>query len=86
MNVINPLRSGIVLGALTGAFHFLWASLVALGLAQELINFIFWIHFIKPIYVIEPFSIGLALALVTFTTAIGFVIGYSLAHLWNLIH
>jgi hypothetical protein len=46
-----------VLGAMLGSWHLLWSLLVALGVAQPLIDFLFWIHFIKPVYVIEPFAI-----------------------------
>lgn len=86
MITINPTKSGLVIGVLIGACHFSWAALVAFGWAQAIVNFIFWIHFIEPIYVIEPFNIGVALALVTVTTTIGFVIGYVFARLWNLFH
>jgi hypothetical protein len=37
---------------------------VALGWAQALADFIFWLRFIKPIYVIEPFAIARALLLI----------------------
>jgi hypothetical protein len=59
---------------------------VALGWAQPLSDFIFRIHFIRPVYVIEPFRAGLALALVAVTTAIGAVVGWSFAVLWNRLH
>ncbi len=86
MITINPTKSGLALGVLLGLCHAFWAALVAFGWAQAIINFVFWIHFIKPIYVIEPFNIGLALALVSATTTIGFAIGYIFALIWNLFH
>jgi hypothetical protein len=86
MVTINPIKSGLVFGMLMGAWHILWAALVAFGWAQTVINFIFWLHFLKPIYVIQPFHIGVALALIAITTAIGFVVGYVFAQLWNWLH
>jgi hypothetical protein len=86
MPTINPIKSGLVFGMLMGAWHFLWATLVAFGWAQTVINFIFWIHFITPIYIIQPFHLGVALALIAITTSIGFVVGYVFAQLWNWLH
>ncbi len=83
---INSNKAGLVLGALFGGWHLLWSLLVASGWAQPLIDFIFWVHFIKPIYVIQPFSILLALTLVVVTAIIGYVIGSIFAMLWNQLH
>ena len=86
MGTINRNIAGLVVGALFGGWHLLWSLLVALGWAQSLIDFIFWIHFIKPIYVIQPFSILLASTLVVVTAIIGYVIGNIFAMLWNQLH
>ncbi len=85
MQNISPLKAGLTLGGLTGTFHFFWAALVALGLAQRVIDFVFWMHFIKPIYVLSPFSIGTALTLVAVTFVIGYAMGLVLACLWNFL-
>jgi hypothetical protein len=85
MTDINPNKAGLAVGALFGAWHLTWSLLVAFGLAQSLIDFLFWIHFIKPVYVIEPFEIGRAALLVAVTVAIGYVIGLVFAILWNRI-
>jgi hypothetical protein len=60
--------------------------LVACGWAQGLINFVFWLHFIQPIYVIGPFHAGIALLLIVVTAVIGYALGSILAVLWNWIH
>jgi hypothetical protein len=86
MSSINPNKAGLAVGALLGAWHLSWALLVALGLAQPLIDFIFWIHFIKPVYVIEPFEIARALILVAVTAGIGYIIGLLFALVWNRLH
>jgi hypothetical protein len=86
MGYIDPNRAGLVLGALLGGWHVLWALLVALGLAQPVIDFLFWLHFMKPVYVIEPFAIGRAAILVLVTAAIGYGSGFAFALLWNRIH
>jgi hypothetical protein len=86
MGNIDPNRAGLVLGALLGSWHLLWSLLVALGVAQPLIDFLFWIHFIRPVYVIEPFAIGRAAILVLVTAGIGYITGFVFGKLWNRIH
>jgi hypothetical protein len=86
MGTVNPNKAGLVLGMLGGGWHVLWALLVAFDWAQSVINFVFWMHFIKPIYVIEPFHAGIALILIGVTAAIGYAIGYVFGLLWNWIH
>jgi hypothetical protein len=83
---INPNRVGLTIGALFGAWHLTWSLLVAFSLAQPLIDFLFWIHFIKPVYVIEPFEIARALILVAVTAGIGYIIGLLFVFVWNRLH
>ena len=83
MVTISPIKSGLVLGAVIGLWHLTWSLLVASSWAQPFIDFVFWMHFIKPVYVIEPFNLGTATILVVVTAAIGFVIGCVFAILWN---
>ena len=86
MGPISPNKAGLVFGSLAGAWHLLWSVLVLVGWAQSVIDFIFWIHFIKPVYVIGPFNAGIALILVITTAAIGYGIGLVAGVLWNGIH
>ena len=86
MVTIRPDRTALILAILLGSWHLVWALLVAAGWAQPLIDFIFWIHFVKPVYVIQKFNIGIALLLVGVTAAIGYVIGWIFAVFWNKLH
>jgi len=86
MVTIRPDRTALILAILLGSWHLVWALLVAAGWAQPLIDFIFWIHFVKPVYVIQKFNIGIALLLVGITAAIGYVIGWIFAVFWNKLH
>jgi len=86
MKSIHPVKAGIILAALFGGWHLLWAVLVAVGWAQALIDFVFWMHFIKPVYVIGPFNLGIAAVLIVVTSVVGFLIGYIFSVLWNWLH
>ncbi len=86
MHPLSPYRTALVLGLLMGGWHLLWSALVLLGWAQAVVDFIFWMHFLKPIYVVEPFEIGRSLILISVTAAIGAVVGYCFAWLWNRVH
>ena len=70
MTHLGPQKGGLVLGSLVGGWHLLWAIIVALGWGQSLVDFIFWVHFLRPVFVVEPFAIGRALVLIVVTSAI----------------
>jgi hypothetical protein len=86
MQTLNPNKTGIVFGTMLGAWHAIWAAFIALGWAQAIIDFVFWIHMIRPVYVIGPFNIGIAFLLIAVTGAIGYIGGFVLASLWNWLH
>jgi hypothetical protein len=83
MQNIHPNRIGLVLALMVGGLHAIWSLIVAIGWGQALINFIFKVHFIKPVYEIEPFNISNALLLVLITASIGYAVGNGIALLWN---
>ena len=86
MPTVNPNRAGLVLGTAIGGFHVVWALLVAFGWAQAALDFVFWIHFLTPAYSVTPFVAARAVLLIAVTATIGYVIGYTLAAVWNWIH
>lgn len=81
---IGMAKAGLVIGCLTGGWHVCWSIFVAIGVAQPVIDFVFWMHFIKPVYVIEPFEVGRAAVLVVVTGLLGFAIGSAFALVWNV--
>lgn len=86
MRAISARRTALTFALLLGGFHLLWAVLVAIRLAQPLSDFIFRIHFIRPVYVIQPFELGVAIGLVALTTGIGAMVGWCFASIWNGLH
>jgi len=83
---LDVAKAGLALAAVVGGFHLGWAILVALGWAQPLIDFVFWMHFVKPVYVIEPFEVARAGMLVAMTAGMGFLMGSIFALVWNALH
>ena len=84
--MIKPNKVGLVIAGLIGGWHLVWAILVATGWAQPLINFIFWAHMIRPIYVVGPFDPVAAATLLVITFFSGYVFGYVGGSLWNRLH
>lgn len=80
---LSPRHVGLVLGATVAIVHIIWAAMVALNIAQPFLNFVLWVHFIKPIYIIEPFEFRRAVLLVVVTGLIGFAFGSLLASIWT---
>lgn len=85
-STIGINRTGLVLGLVLGTMHLLWALLIAAGVAQAVMDFVFRLHFIQPVYVIEPFRLIRALALVLLAAASGYCIGAVFALFWNRFH
>jgi hypothetical protein len=84
--MISKNKLGVVVGSLLGLWHLVWSILVASGIAQWLIDWVFRLHFIKPLYTITPFRLSLAIALIVITSALGYVIGWVLGAIWNWLH
>ncbi len=86
MNKLNPRTTGVAVGVFVGGCHLVWSVLVALGWAQPLVNFILWAHMVNVSYVVGPFDLAAAVALVILTTIIGYVAGDIFARIWNRVH
>ena len=84
--MVNPIKAGVTFGMLLGVWHLCWSFLVAVGRAQPLIDLVFWMHFIRPVYVIQPFSLPIAAVLIVVTSVIGFTIASLFGLLWNKLH
>ena len=79
---INSICLAIVVGLFLAVVHIAWATLVAVGWAQPLMNFA---HFITPPYHIEPFELLRAVVLVGFVFVIGLLVGAGGGLLWNML-
>ena len=86
MRPLHPIKVATTIALLMACIHFGWVLLVAFGVAQSLLNFIFWLHFIAPVYTVQPFNWIVAVALVLFASATSFFAALLFVYLWNRIH
>lgn len=83
MEKLNKAKTSLVLGCFMAVVHAVWAVLVALGVAQGLMDWIFKMHMIENPYIISGFGFGTAIGLVIMTFVVGYVFGWVFAALWN---
>ncbi len=82
----NPNKVGLVAGALLGGWHLLWVFLILLGWAQSILNFFFWAHMIRPVYIVKSFDPAAAITLVIITAMFGYILGLLAAVICNQLH
>jgi hypothetical protein len=83
MRHVNPAKAAIAVGAVIGLYHLTWVTIVALGWAKPVLDFILQLHFIELNVAIAPFALGKAAALVVLTFALGALFGFIFALVWN---
>lgn len=80
---LDPQKTGLGLGSLAGLMHVLWSLLVALGLAQGWMDWVFSIHFLENPHTVGAFDVMTALTLIVVTSIVGFAVGFVFANIWN---
>lgn len=82
---MEALASGVFGSIIMLSIHLVWCALVFFGLAQTVVDYLFWIHFVKPIYQIDKFDMLVAIYLLITVSCIGFIVGYIFAKVFNFI-
>ena len=82
---IGVNRAGLTLAVVLAGLHLLWGALVAIGVAQPLVDFVFRIHMMEADAVVGEFAFGPAILLLLVTAAVGYGVGAALAATWNLV-
>lgn len=83
---LNKNKVGLSFAVLLGSWHLLWSLLVATGLAQALLDFVYWVHFLNNPFTVGNFEPVTSLVLIAVTSCVGYVFGWILAFVWNWMH
>ena len=83
---MNKNKVGLVLGLFIGLWHVAWSVLIAFGLAQPLLDFIYKIHSLNVPVTVMPFDLGHSVGLIIITFLVGYLVGYVFATIWNRVH
>ncbi len=73
---MNIFRTTLIGGLCLSSLHFCWVILVALGIAQPLLDFIFKLHMLSSPFEVQPFNLTLAVGLLGITFLIGAFYGF----------
>lgn len=76
-------RVGLTTGIVFSGVHFVWALLVALGLAKPLADFVVGMHFMQNPMAMTSFSLGKALMLVVLAFVVAYAVGWLFASVYN---
>ncbi len=82
---LHEHTAGLIVGAFLGLWHLAWALLVAGGFAQGLLDWIYMLHFLNNPYRVAAFDVTTAAILVVVTSVVGYVAGWVLARLCNMM-
>jgi len=85
MKELNKNHVGLLLGGMMALWHLVWSTLVLLGFAKILLDWILWLHFINITVNIQSFDLVRAALLVIVTFVVGYVFGWVAAWLWNML-
>lgn len=83
MRHISPIKTGVAVGSVLGLWHLMWVTLVGVGWAKAVLDFVLQLHFIKLDYALAPYSAVTAGELVILTFAVGGIVGVIFALIWN---
>ncbi len=86
MNKISANKVGLAVGGLFAVIHAVWALMVSGGIAKPFMDWILSLHFMSFQYSMTPFSLGTAVMLVIVTAVLGYIMGFVLGWLWNVVH
>ena len=85
--MIHKNRWGLALGLLLAIIHAVWSLAVYLipTQLQKFLNWVFVLHAIRPVWILTKFDLTNALILIALTFVTGYIVGWLLAALINML-
>lgn len=83
MEIIDKHKTGLTFGFLVSSCHLFWSLLVALGVAQVLLEFVLSIHMLEMPITVMSFDLVKAIGLIVVTFIGGYVFGWLMAFFWD---
>lgn len=78
-------ETGLALGTMAALMHAVWATMVFLGVAQPFLDWILMLHSLANPYAVLSFDLARSLTLVVVTFAVGYLVGWVFANIWNRV-
>ena len=85
MKELHEAQVAIVVAVFVAGWHVVWSLMILTGIAQPLLDFIFWAHMLTAPYRVTGFTFTQAVVLVLVTFAVGYVGGWIFAKVWNMM-
>lgn len=82
---LDQNKTALSFGIFFATMHIGWALLVALGLAQRLMDFIYNLHFLNNPFNVLSFDLATAAMLTIVTFVVGYVMGWFFAFIWDML-
>lgn len=82
---LSKCQLGLALGVFVALMHAAWALLVAAGVGQGILDWIFPMHFLNSVYTILDFNLLNALILIIMAFVGGYVMGWVFAAIYNIV-
>jgi len=83
MRHISIARAATSVGMVFAGWHAIWVTLVGLGWAANVLNFILELDFLRIRFELAPYSAFTAFLLIAITFCVGAFLGGTFAILWN---
>ncbi|MFI5265163.1 MAG: hypothetical protein ACHQT7_00275 [Candidatus Levyibacteriota bacterium] len=86
MKELDIQKTALTFGVFLGGWHLVWSILILVGVAQMLLDFVFWMHMITPVYQVTGFNLTQSATLIVVTFILGYAGGWIFAWIWNKMH